>query len=481
MKKCQFTEDDYIGLMRTEPFQGLPKVVSCNDKDGNPEEVNACPSSEALVVKTEFVADPSDLVVSAGYNPSREGEDDDEEVDLAAHGGCGTMTAGTTPTRITFFAKAEHYPEKITEATVAEHLQDNVGKMAFCGSDDDAAAGGTSATATEEEQAEDMPLTVSAAFASPGGRKLEGEDDQSTVIGFIPCPGANPYMRTGNCDATVEGAECNLYVGQVCVYCEHDASKPTCYADGVKTLQANANRAETDAIPSVSVVGAQMDSEVTGGTTGGEMVMGGGGATTTSKIIGAETNGTDGDGSPLGIALGVGLGLCALLVVLLAVRKNRKAYTRDISFLDEEDMYSVDGDNIHLKPGDSSFDGTEIMSDVGTPSPDTKWRKSRPGHVVGEDDSVLSGNKSRQMVPRNLSYSDGLEIASPNDLARSGSGVDVHQCNSAMCEICLARGANPRFIPSNLEDTYIEGENRLNSSDLSYASRTYPMEDTVDF
>ena len=144
-------------------------------------------------------------------------------------------------------------------------------------------------------------------------------------------------------------------------------------------------------------------------------------------------------------------------------------------------MYSVDGDNIHLKPGDSSFDGTEVMSDVGTPSPNTTWRKSRPGHVVGEDDSVLSGNKSGQMVPRNLSYSNGLEIASPNDLARSGSGVDVHQCNSAMCEICLARGANPRFIPSNLEDTYIEGENRLNSSDLSYASRTYPMEDTVDF
>ena len=480
MKKCQFTEDDYVGMMTTEPFQGLPKVVSCNDKDGNPEDVKACPSSEVLVVKTEFLASEADLTVSAGYTPAREGEDgDDEEVDLAAHGGCGTMTSGTTPTRITFFMKAEHLESKITEGAVAEHLQGNIGPMAFCGSDDDAAAAtGTSATATEEKT-EDMPLTVSAAYAPPGGRKLEGEDG-SVVTGFVPCSGANPYMRTGSCDGSVEGAECNIYVGQVCVYCDHDASKPTCYAEGVKTLQANANRAVTEAIPSVSVVGAQMDSEVTGGTTGGEMVMGGGSATT-SAIIGAEVNSADGDGSPLGIALGVGLGVCALLVVLLAVRKSRKAYTRDISFLDEEDMYSVDGDNIHLKPGDSSFDGTEVMSDVGTPSPDTKWRKSRPGHVVGEDDSVLSGNKSRQMVPRNLSYSEGLEIASPNDLARSGSGVDVHQCNSAMCEICLARGANPRFIPSNLEDTYIEGENRLNSSDLSYASRTYPMEDTVDF
>lgn len=479
MKKCQFTEDDYVGLMRIQPFQGLPKVVSCNDKDGNPEEVNACPSSEVLVVKTEFVADESDLTVSAGYNPVQEGEDDDEEVDLSAHGGCGTMIAGTTPTRINFFIMAEHYPTMITEGAVAEYLQDNIGKKAFCESDTAAAA--TTTTEEEEKTEDEMPLTVSAASSPPdGNRKLEGEDDDSTVIGFVPCPGASPFMRTGDCDSTVDNAECNYYLGEVCVYCEHDASKPTCFGDGIKILQDNANRVATDAIPSVSVPGAKPDSEVIGGAAGGEMVLGGGGATT-NALFGAETHSADDNGSPLGIALGVGLGVCALLVVLLAARKNRKAYTRDISFLDEEDMYSVDGDNIHLKPGDSSFDGTEVMSDVGTPSPDTKWRKSRPGHVVGEDDSVLSGNQSRQMVPRNLSYSNGLEIASPNDLARSGSGVDVHECNSAMCEICLARGANPRFIPSNLEDTYIEGENRLNSSDLSYASRSYPMEDTVDF
>ena len=65
----------------------------------------------------------------------------------------------------------------------------------------------------------------------------------------------------------------------------------------------------------------------------------------------------------------------------------------------------------------------------------------------------------------------------------TGSGVDVHQCNSAMCEICLSQGRNPRFVPTTLEDIEIAdaADNSLNSSGLSYASRSYPMEDTVDF
>ena len=452
MKECVFTEDDFSTILRSD--EDTPKVVSCLDKDENPKQVEPCPSSEELVVKTEFIVSNEDLETYAHYDPDRpmEGEQD-EKINLADHGGCGTMTTGTSPTQITFFMKAEHYPpegqsREDARNDVAGYLQGNIAKEAFGLCEDNAR-----------------------------NRKLEGGDG-STVTGFVSCPGANPYHRTGSCDNTIDGAECNVYVGQVCVYCHRDASNPECYAEGVKTLQANSNLAQTDAIPRVSVVGAQMDSEVT--LSGGDLVMGGGGAVSATVGADASSYGENGSGA-LGIALGVGLGVCALLVVLLAVRKNRKAHTRDISFLDAEDMYSVDGDNIHLKPGDSSFDGTEIMSDAsGSPSPNTKWRKSRPGHVVGEDDSVLSG-RDRSMVPRNLSYTGGLEVASPNDLARSGSGVDVHQCNSAMCEICLARGVNPRFIPSNLEDTYIEDLDRLNSSDLSYASRTYPMEDTVDF
>jgi len=480
---CILTAADFSTLMETG--QAVP-----SRKDPCAADVPPCPSSEALVVRTEFLASDSDLVVSAGYEPTREGgasgTNDGEVIDLTdQEGSCGTMISGTTPARITFFAQATHDATLIDEVGVAEHLEENLGYLAFCGSDEETTA---DAAAADDTTTAETPLAVSAATAGPGGRKLqEGEEESSSVIGFVPCQGATPYTRTGDCASDVDGAECNLYRGQVCIHCEHDVSKPTCYADGVKMLKKNAARAaDPPRIPSVAVVGAQMDSESTGGAGGtGSMDVVGGGGATTSSILGAETRGADGgsNASGLGIGLAVGLSLCAALIVLLAARKNRKAYTRDISFLDEEDMYSVDGDNIHLKPGDSSFDGTEVMSENGTPSPTTRWRKSRPGHVVDEDDSILSGdNRNQQMVPRNLSYGAApLEAASPHDLARGHSGLDVHECNSAMCEICLSRGANPRFIPSNLEDSYVENEGRLNASDLSYASRTYPMEDTVDF
>ena len=81
-----------------------------------------------------------------------------------------------------------------------------------------------------------------------------------------------------------------------------------------------------------------------------------------------ETHSADDNGSPLGIALGVGLGVCALLVVLLAARKNRKAYTRDISFLDEEDMYSES----HLAQVMKQSDWRP-SADIGIPPADREW------------------------------------------------------------------------------------------------------------
>jgi len=437
---CELTEADYVQLETAIPFPGMPKVVKC---DG---DVPPCPASEALKVSSEFLANDSDLTVSAGYAAPE---------NLSEQGGCGTKAAGSKPTQVNFWTKVQYYPDKISEAAVAEHLQGNLGPKAFC------------------PAVPEMPPVVSAATASPGGRKLE----EAVITGFVPCGGAFARAGSTTCNGAIEGTTCATFTGAVCVACNHGAAHIECFAAGFKMLQENANKAaDPDTIPSVEVVGAQMDDEVSGGA---QDVMGGGGATTNS-ILGAETA-TAAGATPMGIVIGAVLGVCALLVVVLLARRNRKSYNRDISFVDAEDMDSLDGDNIHLKPGDSSFDGTEIMSEGGTPSP-RKWRKSRPGHVVGEDDSVLSGNKGPRMMPRELSYSEGLEIASPHDLGRNGSGVNVHQCNSAMCEICLARGVNPRFIPSNaLEGAFVGDEDRLNSSDLSYGSRSYPMEDTVDF
>ena len=439
-KTCKLT-DSQAGT------QGL-KAKVC------PTDVPSKDCPDQFVVETIFEGDTGYATVGV-FDASREGG---TEIDLDSQGGCGTKIVGTEPTIINFYMKAEHVPELVDgegdeETTaVAKYLQENLGKETFCEADEAPSTG-------KQEEIFIAPLPKS----SPGGRKLE----ESFVTGFVPCSGS--FTATGQC----KGANCHVYLGCVNVYCALKASKPQCYNNAGNILQDNAHRvADADArILSVEVVGTMMDSEGAGNGAIGSDV---------ASIIGLETNdGGDSSISAVGIGLAAGFSVLAALAILLAVRKNRKAYTRDISFLDMEDMCSVDGDNIHLKPGDSSFDGTEIMSEGGTPSPTgSKWRQSRPGHVVDEDDSVLSGN-NRQIVPRELVYGGALV---PSDLARDHSTLDVHQCNSAMCEICLSRGVNPRFVPAHLEDSYhVEGDDRLNASDLSYGSRNYPMEDTVDF
>ena len=450
-KKCKLTADQ-VGP------EGLKTDVCPADADVPPED---CP--DPFVVSADF--EGTDSVTATFFDPYKEGG---TEIELDYHGGCGTKIVGTVPTRISFFMKVEHDPglvdgesEKEETAAVAEYLQENLGKKTFCEADEAPDNG-------EQEEIFIAPLPNS----SPGGRKLEDSDVKSFVTGFVPCSASTAaFYSTGRCGE--KNSNCHVYVGCANVYCDLNASKTQCYGSGVTDLMENAHLAADadDRILSVQVIGSKMDSEGAGnGAIGGDV----------ASVIGLETNdGGDSSISAVGIGLAAGFSVLAALAVLLAVRKNRKAYTRDISFLDMEDMCSVDGDNIHLKPGDSSFDGTEIMSEGGTPSPaGSKWRKSRPGHVVDEDDSVLSGN-NRQIVPRELVYGGAL---APSNLARDHSTLDVHQCNSAMCEICLSRGVNPRFVPAHLEDSYhVEGDDRLNASDLSYGSRNYPMEDTVDF
>lgn len=409
------------------------------------ESFDKCP--DQFVTSTEFVQDG--FYTSGVFDSTKEGG---TEIDLDLQGGCGSKVVGTEATRITYVMQVTDDGE-ISQEDVIDYLHDNVGQEAFCGADEAPAAGSAS------EQQETIFI---APTSRNGGRKLE----ESLVTGFVPCDKAF-FLRNdlGGC-----GENCHFYQGCADVYCKYGTSKPQCFSDGVNVLQKNAGKATNPPlITSVEVVGTIMDADSAGN-----------GAGDIASIIGLETNEGENEGlTTAGAGLIIGFSVLAALVVLLAVRKNRKAYTRDISFLDMEDMCSVDGDNIHLKPGDSSFDGTEIMSEGGTPSPaGSKWRKTRPGHVVDEDDSVLSGN-NRQIVPRELVYGGALV---PSDLDRQHSGVDVHQCNSAMCEICLARGVNPRFVPAHLEDSYhVEGDDRLNASDLSYGSRNYPMEDTVDF
>lgn len=429
---------------------------------------------------TEEILVPGDIVPDA----TRE---DVIYVDItdADTGACGVKPEAASHTQVSFYVEAKYNVSLITSEEVADQLQDEMGPTTICSVidgpyiEDDAEMDtdmDVDSNSTLEIQIEPNDSTM--AHNATRRRHLQ----QTDVVGYEPCgPDYEPYGEL--CESDEPGIICERFTGQVCIYCDPSLSTPECYTAGLGLIRDNAAAAaDPPAITDVKFVGGSMSTEP---TSGGLDVIGDGGAQTSSVIV--DTKGTEADGgNGLGIALGIGLGVCALLVLLLAVRKNRQSTTKEISFLDDEDLYSDygDDDKIHLDPGDSSFDGTEIMSDSGSPSP-SKWRKARPGHIVGEDDSVLSGSANgNRSFARDLMMTEEFQPADVHDLARGGSGVDVHQCNSAMCEICLSQGRNPRFVPTTLEDIEIEAaaaDNSLNSSGLSYASRSYPMEDTVDF
>jgi len=400
-----------------------------------------CPSTETL---EPCVSEGDTLNLVYGDHSNDDGSAVMVDIADAATGACGVKAEAASHTQVAFYLEVTYDPSLIQSDGVTEHLQQEMGPKAICSALDDGLR----------------------------RRKLQ----QTDVVGYEPCgPDYEPYGDL--CQSTESGIICERFKGQVCIYCDPSLSTPECYAAGLGLISDNAAKtADPPRITGVKFIGGYMSSDLTD-SSGMDVLGNGGGNDAGASSVIVESRGDDDSsgGNALGIALGVGLGLCALIVAFLAVRKNRKSSSRDVSFLDDEDFYG-DNDKVHLDPGDSSFDGTEVMSDNGSP---LSWRKTRPGHVVGEDDSVIAGGSG---IPRDLMMSEEFRQAAANDLARSGSGVDVHQCNSAMCEICLSQGRNPRFVPSTLRDIEIEAaDNSLNSSGLSDANRSYPMEDTVDF
>ena len=316
-----------------------------------------CPATDTLepcVSEGDGDGDVLDLVYGDHSNDDKAGAAgaaDFVDITDATTGACGVKAKSASHTQVSFYLEVMYDPSRIESDGVTDHLQQKMGRTAICSALD--GGGGT----------------------DPTSRKLQ----QTDVVGYEPCgPDYEPYGDL--CESTEAGIICERFKGQVCIYCDPSLSTPECYTAGLGLISDNAAKtADPPRITDVKFIGGYMSSDLTDSS--GMDVLGNGGgndAGTSSVIVETRGDGDSSGGNALGIALGVGLGLCALIVAFLAVRKNRKSTSRDVSFLDDEDFYG-DDDKIHLDPGDSSFDGTEIMSDNGSP---LRPRGARPAPVT---------------------------------------------------------------------------------------------------
>lgn len=158
--------------------------------------------------------------------------------------------------------------------------------------------------------------------------------------------------------------------------------------------------------------------------------------------------------APATFAAIAGALLVLLLLIAMLVRRKRQQEVKHVELDDDDDTYlkDLEGDSQGSSPG-------------------------RMAHLVGDDDSVLTGwtgNSNLRSKSSNVRSfdADGTDGFFGNGETRPAN-VDVHKCSSAFCEVCESRRqAGLQFIPATSPTT---------PSTLPIdASREYAADDTVN-
>lgn len=161
-----------------------------------------------------------------------------------------------------------------------------------------------------------------------------------------------------------------------------------------------------------------------------------------------------------------GTGLILILFLLLFVRR-RHSDEYSLKHRQLEDM-DMDDDDTYLK---------DIDGDTNTSPPGSVY-DNRNTYIVGEDESIMTGwtgNNGNSTLGGDDNYDPGLQRQRPlyedYDLAGVYGHRDVHQCSSAMCNVCeRQRRSGLQFIPSGMPS---------HSSLPDNVTRTYHSSDTV--
>lgn len=134
------------------------------------------------------------------------------------------------------------------------------------------------------------------------------------------------------------------------------------------------------------------------------------------------------DDGRLTAAAGVGIAIAVVAVIVCAlftVRRQRRS-------MDPTTLESMKP--IHTMDEDDQDDDVDATVPVS----------SRKAHILGEEDSLLSGEGGSTIRSRSLAVGDA------DDDRHRSSSADVHKCSSATCEICERnRQSGVNFIPSS--------------------------------
>jgi len=332
--------------------------------------------------------------------------------------------------------------------------------------------------------------------------------------------GGSPVLSDRQCEV-IDGSPCETVLTEIVLYLREGSTTPS---EDEATTQALTEIESgmggdafdgVDGVIDVAYVGAPEDVAAAGaGPTGGAGAGIGVGTASAAERTVNTNNSDDSSLGPLGISMIALSALVVALVALLLVRKKKKTEaTVEERFLDDMSV-NKDFGKMPLSPTNTDSTHPDLASPSsggGSPpvtSPKSSWRKSRAAHVLTDgDDSIYSspvqdnGTDPGSSDGENRLADGEYEGPEISDLGGVHSGINVHSCTSATCEICGGQGigVEPTFVPS-MDDVFEDGDSVLEGySDISggvnrtpsrgvrppgshYADRrAYPMEDTVDF
>lgn len=404
---------------------------------------------------------------------------------LTGLGSCGNRVKGSSLMKVSFYVEVVFDTRRYA--------------------DPDALGGYLSSTAGPSMVCPSLPSARRVLMGEDSGREMQRRSLQGSplnpVIGLVQCAGGSNQFVPFNVGAggpptcrqnhsPAQGHGCVKMQGSICIYCELGAGYDDCRDAGLALVQENSRSMvkANQGIFGVSFLGGMMAGDTNFGQGPGSFD-----AWEASFATQQMTNGDGGAGdalSPAGwglVAAGAG-SLLVVAVLLIARKTGGKSVDLNRYGPDDSYLYRNEGkdhmDKMPFASGDS-LDGTAILSDLDrtlTPSP----RKRRSSNNMGWGSKRGASDDNDDSLNGQYGCTRACVNAGSDYFEKARSALNVHQCNSAMCQVCLVQGTQPRFIsassPNSSPPRHLHFDTSLSSnSHMRDASRHYDLNDTVDF
>jgi len=286
-----------------------------------------------------------------------------------------------------------------------------------------------------------------------GTRRLRLIARRTTAVGVVQ---VTTTVSDTPCSQTVTTGPCYLLEGATEVYTDPNArteDSPSTTQIETSLLTAVKDSVSEISIPEIAqltFLGGELQSTSFGTGSDGDLSD----ETFAAASLSKDAPPRESNFTGMGIAILTLICFGVVIIALLVMRRRRNVETMIEEEEDEETVYTKGSryTTTPLKTKDASNPHSNWNSTPSTVSSDdeTRYSAARKVRIVGDADSIYTSEEQISM----MNDLNPIEEPHHNHPGRKHSGMDVHQCTSAVCDICNRQGGSrrkhdPTFVPSD--------------------------------